>query len=266
MANRSRVRTWVVQNYTVPAVIVTVLGVLGSAAGFVLAVGDQEGENPLSWLMFLGPAIAGAFPTLELAWDREHDLSLAKVQRRWLLFPFFGAVGAVLAMGVAELVTRASGALAAAQAADKWHYWFPADGPAAPSVLFGLLGYVAGVLLALACYVVVLWPLQILLRPRQAIEESMLDPSREHFSRNRAALILGPPLVLNAVLIGVGLTFGIGWLAIVAILLEVAMVVAVVRLQRVNAARRRGAGLPEGIEAGDPASTENARNPIRDHN
>ncbi|GAB3746779.1 hypothetical protein [Microlunatus parietis] len=239
MANRSRVRNWIAKNYTVPAMIVTAFGVLSSAAGFVVAVGDPEGENPLSWFMFLGPAIAGAFPTVELAWQREHDLSLPTVVRRWFLYPVFGAAGAVIAMGLAELSVRSSGALAAAQAADKWHYWFPADGPAVPSVLFGLLGYVAGLLLALTFYVVVLCPLQILLRPRQAIAENRLDRSPEHFRRNRAALALMPFLVLGAVVIGIAMTQGILWLAVVAILLEIAMTVAAVRLQRVDPARRR---------------------------
>lgn len=240
MANRrsrpsrpSPVRAWIVSNYGVPAVIVTVLGVLSSALGFVVAVGDTDGENPLSWLMFLGPALAGAFPTLELAWDRNHDLSMARITRRWFLFPFFGAVGAVIAMGIAELTVRASGALAAARAADKWHYWFPADGPAVPSVVFGLLGYVAGLLLALTFFVVVLWPLQVLLRPRQAIAENRMDTSPEHFRRNRAALALMPFLVLNAVVIGIAMTQELVWLAVASILLEIAMTVAAVRLQRV---------------------------------
>lgn len=253
MARRSPprpVRAWIAANYSVPAMIVTVISVLSSAVGFLVAVGDTDGENPLSWLMFVGPALAGAFPTLELAWDRKHDLSRSTVTRRWFLFPVFGAAGAVIAMGIAEIAVRASGALAAAQASDKWHYWFPADGPAAPSVLFGLLGYVAGLLLALAIYVVVLWPLQILLRPRQAIEENQLDTSPEHFRRNRAAMIMMPFLVLNAVVIGIAITFGIGWLVVVSVLLEVAMVVAVVRLQRVAARRRRKAGPPVGSAGG----------------
>lgn len=222
--------------------IVTLVSVLASAAGFLVAIGDSEGENPLSWLMFAGPALAGAFPTLELAWDREHDLSMAKVTRRWFLFPAIGAAGAVIAMGIAEIAVRASGALAAAQAADKWHYWFPGDGPGLPSILFGLLGYVAGLLLALAFYVVVLWPLQLLLRPHQAIAENRLDTAPEHFRRNRAALALMPLLVLNAVLIGIALVFEIGWLAVVAVVLEIAMTVAAVRLQRVDPSRRTGAG------------------------
>lgn len=222
--------------------IVTVVSVLASAAGFLAAVGDPEGENPLSLLMFAGPALAGAFPTLELAWDREHDLSMAKVTRRWFLFPAIGAAGAVIAMGLAEIAVRASGALAAAQAADKWHYWFPADGPGVPSILFGLLGYVAGLLLALAFYVVVLWPLQLLLRPHQAIAENRLDTSPEHFRRNRTALGLMPLLVLNAVVIGTALVFGIAWLAVVSIVLEIAMTVAAVRLQRVDPRRRAGTG------------------------
>ncbi|MBM7790578.1 hypothetical protein [Tenggerimyces flavus] len=222
--------------------IVTVIGVLSSAVGFRAGVGDSEGENPLSYLMFVGPAIAGAFPTLELAWGGKHDLSMAEVTRRWFLFPVFGAAGAVIAMGIAEVTVRASGALATAQAADKWHYWFPADGPAVPSVLFGLMGYAAGLLLALAIFVVVLWPTQILLRPRQAIEENRMDTSPEHFRRNRAAMIMMPLLVLNAIVIGIAITFEIGWLAVVSILLEVAMVVAVVRLQRVAA--RTASGRP----------------------
>ncbi|MFC7619209.1 hypothetical protein [Microlunatus sp. GCM10028923] len=236
----SPVRRWIAENYSVPAMIVTVFGVLGSAAGFVVAVGDTDGENPLSWLMFVGPALAGAFPTLELAWDRKHDLSMATVSRRWFLFPAVGAAGAVLLMGIAELTVRATGALAAARAADKWHYWFPADGPDVPSILFGLLGYVAGLLFGLAFYVAVLWPLQILLRPHQAIAENRMDPSPEHFRRNRAALALMPLLVVNAVLIGVAIVLEIGWLVIASILLEIAMTVAVVRLQRRDPSRTGG--------------------------
>ncbi len=249
MANRgtrpsrtTSVGAWIAANYSVPSLIIAVIGVLSSAIGFVTAIGDPEGESPLSWLMFAGPALTGAFPTLELTWDREHDLSMPKVIRRWMLFPLFGAAGAVIAMGITELVARWTGVLAAAQAADKWHYWFPADGPAAPSVLFGLLGYVAGVLLALAFYVVVLWPLQILLRPRQAIRENRMDIAPQHFRRNRAALALRPLLVLNAVLIGVAIVLELGWWLVVAsILPQVAMTVAAVRLQRLDPARRRAA-------------------------
>ena len=117
--------------------------------------------------MFVGPALTGAFPTLELTWDREHDLSMSKVTRRWMLFPLFGAAGAVIAMGITELVARWTGVLAAAQAADKWQYWFPADGPAAAVGPVRTARYVAGVLLALAFYV----------RPQQAIRENRMDTS-----------------------------------------------------------------------------------------
>lgn len=222
-----------------------------SAVGMVVAVGDTDGENPISWLMFLGPAIAGAFPTLELAWRRDHDLSMSSITPRWFIFPIFGAIGAVVAMGITEIVLHASGAITAAQAADQWHYWFPTDGPSAPSVAFGLLGYVGGLLLALTFYVVILWPLQILVRPRQAIEESMMDTSQRNFRRNRAALILMPLLVVNAVVIGIAITVEIGWLAWTSILLEIAMVAVVANLQRVDRKRRTEAGVPTGIELGD---------------
>lgn len=212
--------------------------VLASAVGLIAAVGDPDGENPISWFMILGPAIAGAFPTLELAWRRGHDLSMSSITPRWFIFPIFGAIGAVLAMGITEIILRVSGAVAAAQAADKWHYWFPADGPSLPSVLFGMLGYVAGLLLSIAFFVVILWPLQILMRPRQAIEESMMDTSQKNFRRNRAALVLMPLLVVNAVVIGTAIVLEIVWLTWTSILLEIAMVAVTASLQRVDRKHR----------------------------
>lgn len=250
-ARSSTARGWIAANYSLPARIIAVLCAPASAVGMIVAVGDLDGENPLSWLMFLGPAIAGAFPTLELAWRRDHDLSMSSIVPRWFIFPAFGAVGALVAMGITEIVLRASGRIAAAQAADEWHYWFPADGPSVASVSFGLLGYVAGLLLAMAFFVVILWPLQILVRPRQAIEENMMDTSQKNFRRNRAALILMPLLVVNAVVIGIGLTAEIGWLAVASIVLEIALVAVVANLQRVDKKRRSDAGLPTGIELGD---------------
>lgn len=246
-------REWLAANYSVPARIVAVLGVLASGWGLVAAVGDTEGENPASWLMFLGPALAGAFPTLELLWSRDHDLSLSSIKARWFVFPAFGALGAVVVMSVTEIVLRVSGAVAAAQAADKWHYWFPMDGPPFPSISFGLLGYVAGLLLALAVYVVVLWPLQIILRPRQAIAESLMDTSERHFRRNRTALVLMPVLVVNAVVIAVAIVSEIGWLVVVSIVLEVVLVIVTRALQRVAGKDRPETG-PAGATdaAGQP--------------
>ncbi|NUQ89720.1 MAG: hypothetical protein HOQ43_14830 [Glycomyces artemisiae] len=243
-------RGWLAENYSIPARIVTVVGVLASAWGLAAAVGDTEGENPVSWLMFIGPALAGAFPTIELAWHRDRNLSMATVKPRWFVFPLFGALGAVIVMGVTEIVMRASGAVAAAQAQDKWHYWFAEDGPSAPSIAFGLLGYVAGLLLAVAVYVVVLWPLQILLRPRQAIDENMMDTSEENFRRNRAALALMPIIVVVAVVIAIGLTSENTVLAVVSIAVEVALVVAGMALQRVDRKRRAAAGVGTGVEIG----------------
>lgn len=231
-------RAWLAANYSIPARIVAVIGALASAWGLVAAVGDMDGENPVSLLMFLGPALAGAFPTLELAWRRGHDLSMATVKPRWFIFPLFGALGAVVAMGVAEIVMRASGEIAAAQAADKWHYWFAVDGPQVVSVLFGLLGYGAGLLLAVVFYVVVLWPLQIILRPRQAIAENMMDTSEANFRRNRIALALMPLIVIGAVAMAIGFTQGIGWLAVLATAVEVALVVTAVVLQKIDKKRR----------------------------
>ncbi|RRS01728.1 hypothetical protein [Glycomyces terrestris] len=252
-------RAWLATHYSVPARIVAVLGTLASAWGLVIAVGDPDGENPASWLMFLGPAVAGAFPTLELAWARDRDLSMRSIQARWFAFPFFGAAGAVVAMLATELTLHATGAIAAAQAADKWHYWFAADGPPLPSIMFGLLGYVAGLLLALAFFVVVLWPLQVLLRPRQAMAEHSLDTSEANFRRNRAALLLMPFLVINAVVIAIALTFGIGWLAVASILLEVALVVVTVTLQRVDTKRRKASGVRTGVENGVEAGNRRRR-------
>lgn len=241
-------RGWLAVNYSIPARIVAVAGALASAWGLAVAVGDTEGERPLSWLMFLGPAVAGAFPTLELAWRGDRDLSMATVKPRWFAFPFFGALAAVIAMGATEIVMRATGALAAAQAQDKWHFWFAVDGPPAPSILFGLLGYAAGLLLAIVLFVVVLWPLQIILRPRQAIAENMMDTSQEHFRRNRLALALMPLMVIGAVVIAIALTSGNGPLALVAILIEAALVVVAMVLQRVDKQRRTTAGVAAGVE------------------
>jgi hypothetical protein len=227
-----------------------VLGTIASAWGLAVAVGDTEGENPIAWLMFAGPALAGAFPTLELAWRRDRDLSMSTVQSRWFIFPLFGALGAIVAMVITEIVMRVSGAVAAAQARDPYHYWFAEDGPPFPSFMFGILGYVAGLLLALAFFVVVLWPLQVLLRPRQALEENMMDGSEANFRRNRAALLMMPLIVINAVVLAIALTAGIGWLALLSVLLEVAMVVVTMFLQRADKKRRSQAGLPTGIELG----------------
>lgn len=243
-------RRGILRHLSLPARIVAVLGCLAGGIGFVLAVGDPEGTNPLSWLMFLGPAIAGAFPTLELAWDPAHDMSISRLKRRWILFPVIGAIGAVPVMILAEYATRASGAMYAAQTADRWHFWFPLDGPAVPSIPFGLLGYPAGILLAVAVYVVVLWPLQILRRPHRAIVDAKLDTDPRHARRNRAALAIMPLIVLVAVVIGVSMVFGPTWLAAVSIALEVVLTVAVVLLQRVDAARRRAAGERVGLEIG----------------
>lgn len=241
-------RSWLAANYSVPARVVAVIGVLASAWGMTTAVGDTDGESPISWLMFIGPAVAGGFPTLELAWRRDHDLSMSTVKPRWFIFPIFGALGAVIVMGITEIVLYASGAVAAAQAADKWHYWFAVDGPQPVSVMFGLLGYVAGLLFAIAFFVVVLWPLQILLRPRQAIDENMMDTSEQNFRRNRAALTLMPLLVVNAVVIGTAITLEIAWLTVLSVLLEVAMVIITMMLQRIDKKRRKAAGQPTGFE------------------
>ncbi|MDA1361876.1 hypothetical protein O1R50_19770 [Glycomyces luteolus] len=243
-------RAWLAANYSIPARAVAVIGVLASAWGMVIAVGDTEGENPASWLMFIGPALAGAFPTLELAWRRDHDLSMATVTSRWFVFPLFGALGAVIVMAVTEIVMRASGAMAAAQAADKWHYWFAVDGPPMPSVMFGLLGYAAGLLLAIVFFVLVLWPLQVILRPKQAIAENMMDTGESSFRRNRAALMLGPFIVIDAFVIAIAITQELGWLVVVSILAEVAMVAVAASLQRVDKQRHGEAPLPTGVELG----------------
>lgn len=243
-------RAWLAEHYSIPARTVAVIGALASGWGLVAAVGDTEGENPLSWLMFLGPALAGAFPTLELAWRRDHDLSMASVKSRWFVFPLFGALGAVIVMVVTEVAMHLNGSIAEAQAADKWHYWFAADGPPMPSVLFGLLGYAAGVLLAIAFFVVVLWPLQIILRPRQAIDENMMDTGESNFHRNRAALVPMPFIVIDAFVIAIAITLGVGWLVVVSIAAEVAMVITAMFLQRVDKKRRRAAGLSTGVELG----------------
>ncbi|MQM24736.1 hypothetical protein [Glycomyces albidus] len=249
-------RAWLAIHYSVPARIIAVLGALASAWGLVIAVGDPDGENPASWLMFIGPAVAGAFPTLELAWARDRDMSMGSVQARWFVFPIFGALGAVIAMFTTEIALHLSGAIAAAQAADEWHYWFAADGPPMPSILFGLLGYVAGLLLALALFVVVLWPLQVLTRPHQAIAESRMDTSESNFRRNRAALLLMPFIVIDAVVIAIALTSGIGWLAVLSIAVEVALVITAMALQRVDRKQRTEDGVPPGVELGNPRRRE----------
>ncbi|MFC0674981.1 hypothetical protein [Brachybacterium hainanense] len=235
-----RPRAGSARSWSLPARIVAVLGALLGAVGFVVAVGDPDGENPWSALMFAGPALAGAFPTLELAWDPRHDQSLERVARRWFLFPVIGAIGALMTLGAAELAARASGALPAARAADPYHYWFPVDGPAAPFLPFALLGYVAGLLLALTFFVLVLLPLQALLRPAQAVREAGLDDAPEHLGRNRIVVLLTPLLVLGAVAIGVGMALEIPLLATIATVLEVIMTLACVRLQR--RAPRAGTG------------------------
>ena len=237
-------RQWLKKNYTAPAMIVAVLGSLASGLGMAIAVGDTEGENLLSSLMFFGPAVAGAFPTLELAWLKERDLSMAKVVPRWFAFPAFGAIGAVVVMGITEIVLSTSGAISEAQAEDKYHYWFAADGPSPVSVSFGLLGYAAGLLVAIAVFVLVLWPLQIILRPHQALEENLMDSSEENFRRNRVALLLMPCLVINAFVIAIALTLDILWLAVLSIALEVVATIVVRNIQKSSAKRRAAAGPP----------------------
>ncbi|SDE02521.1 hypothetical protein [Glycomyces harbinensis] len=244
----SAIRAWFATNYSVPAMIVAVVGVLASAWGLVVAVGDPDGENPVSWLMFLGPAAAGGFPTLELAWSRDRDLSTASIKRRWFRLPILGALAALAAMGVAEIVMNATGAVAAAQAEDQWHYWFPTDGPSPASVMFALLGWVIALLFSLTFFMLVLWPLQLVLRPRQAIGENMMDTSEPNLRRNRAALALTLLLVIDAFVISVALALEIDWLAVAGVVIGVVMLVVVVLLQRVDKQRRAEAGLPAGVE------------------
>lgn len=147
-----------------PVVAVGVICALASGCGLVAAFGDLYGENPVSWLMVLAPIVVSLFPTVELTWRRNRDLSMASMKRRWLVLPFLGALGAVVAMGLAELAMYAVDAQAAALAADVWLDGFSADGPRLVSVSYGLLGYLIGLLLAVAYYTVVLLPLQLIRR------------------------------------------------------------------------------------------------------
>lgn len=100
----------------------------------------------------------------------------------------------------------------------------------------------------------VLLPLQVL-RPRQAISENLMDTSAKDFRRNRAALLFVPLIVVDAVVIGIAVTFEIRWLTILSLLAVVAMVVVVALLQRVDAQRRRAAGQPVGLELGKNRTT-----------
>jgi len=178
-----------------------VVGVLASAIGLIAAVGDTEGDNLVSWLMFIGPGLAGAFPTLELAWWRDHGLSMATVKPRWFIFPAFGGFGAVVVMSVTEIV----------------------------------------------------------LRPRQAIEEAMMDASELNFRHNRAALVLMPIMVINAFVIGIAIVTEIVWLAVLSILAEVVLVVITRRHQLVGRKGREESGLPAGAEPGDTGSDTEVR-------
>jgi hypothetical protein len=72
----------------------------------------------VSWLMVLGPLVVSVFPTVELAWHRNRDLSMASMRQRWLVLPFLGVLAAVVAMGLAELAMYAIDAQAAATAVD----------------------------------------------------------------------------------------------------------------------------------------------------
>ncbi|SDE02514.1 hypothetical protein SAMN05216270_11131 [Glycomyces harbinensis] len=156
-------------------VVVGVVCALASGCGLVAAFGDLYGENPVSWSMVLGPMVVTVFPTVELAWSRDRDLSMASMKRRWLVLPFLGVLGAVVAMGLAELAVYAVNAEAAGQAADVWLDGFSADGPALVSVSYGLLGYFIGLLLAVAFYSLILWPLQLIRRQGRAIGEHPMD-------------------------------------------------------------------------------------------
>jgi hypothetical protein len=166
---------WVAVYGRMPVVIVGAACALASGFGLVAAVGDLYGENPASWLMVLGPIVVSVFPTVELAWRRDRDLSMASMKRRWLVLPFLGVLGAVVAMGLAELVMYAVDAEGAALAAAVWLDGFAADGPRLVSVSYGLLGYFIGLLLAVAFYSVFLWPLQLIRRSGRAAAEHPMD-------------------------------------------------------------------------------------------
>ncbi|WP_091038135.1 hypothetical protein [Glycomyces harbinensis] len=168
-------RTWIAAHRRKPVVVVGVVCALASGCGLVAAFGDLYGENPVSWSMVLGPMVVTVFPTVELAWSRDRDLSMASMKRRWLVLPFLGVLGAVVAMGLAELAVYAVNAEAAGQAADVWLDGFSADGPALVSVSYGLLGYFIGLLLAVAFYSLILWPLQLIRRQGRAIGEHPMD-------------------------------------------------------------------------------------------
>lgn len=255
---RTGLAAWFATHGSISILVVIVLGALASTLGFVVALGDPDGENLLSFLMILGPTAAGAFPTLELAWDRRHDLSMPRMTARWFVFPTLAGIGGVVAMGITEVILRATGAMAAAQAADPWHYWFPSDGPPVHALGFALLGFVAGLLLSLALFVLILWPMQIILRPRKAIAEAQMDTDPRHARRNRAALALLPLIVVDAFVIGTALTLGITWLAVVSILAEIAMTIAAVRLQRLVSDRIPGAQKRVGFQRVRPDQLRDA--------
>jgi len=158
-----------------PIEVVGAVCAVASGCGLVAAFGDLYGENPVSWLMVLGPLVVSVFPTVELAWHRNRDLSMASMRQRWLVLPFLGVLAAVVAMGLAELAMYAIDAQAATTAADVWLEGFAADGPRLVSVRYGLLGSCIGLLLATAFYAVVLWPLQLIRRTGRIGTEHSAD-------------------------------------------------------------------------------------------
>ncbi|MEU5870638.1 hypothetical protein AB0A73_03655 [Glycomyces sp. NPDC047369] len=158
-----------------PVIAVGVVCALASGCGLVAAFGDLYGENPASWLMVLGPLVVSVFPTVELAWHRNRDLTMASMKRRWLVLPFLGVLAAVVAMGLAELVMHAIDAQAAALAAEVWLDGFSAEGPRLVSVCYGLLGYFIGLLLAVAFYTVILLPLNLIRRTGRTDTEHSTD-------------------------------------------------------------------------------------------
>jgi hypothetical protein len=109
-AHKSRTHAWVAVYGRKPLVIVGVVCALASGFGLIAAFGDLYGENPVSWSMVLGPMVVSVFPTLELTWHRDRDLSMASLKRRWLVLPLLGALGTVLAMGLAMYAVNADAA------------------------------------------------------------------------------------------------------------------------------------------------------------